>query len=106
MISFFRFLGRNKLYTAIEVIGLSVAMTFIVFISYYVFTELSYDSQLEDTEDVYLLNDGVFPAGSATGLWWVYVSGCLITLAVSFAAIVRQADVLVNVNPSEVLRKD
>ena len=43
MISFFRFLGRNKLYTAIEVIGLSVAMTFIVFISYYVFTELSYD---------------------------------------------------------------
>lgn len=68
MISFFRFLGRNKLYTAIEVIGLSVAMTFIVFISYYVFTELSYDSQLEDTEDVYLLNDGVFPAGSATVL--------------------------------------
>lgn len=68
MISFFRFLGRNKLYTAIEVIGLSVAMTFIVFISYYVFTELSYDSQLEDTEDVYLLSDGVFPAGSATVL--------------------------------------
>ena len=68
MISFFRFLGRNKLYTAIEVIGLSVAMTFIVFISYYVFTELSYDSQLEDTEDIYLLSDGVFPAGSATVL--------------------------------------
>lgn len=68
MISFFRFLGRNKLYTAIEVIGFSVAMTFIVFISYYVFTELSYDSQLEDTEDVYLLSDGVFPAGSATVL--------------------------------------
>lgn len=68
MISFFRFLGRNKLYTAIEVIGLSVAMTFIVFISYYVFTELSYDSQLENTEDIYLLSDGVFPAGSATVL--------------------------------------
>ena len=66
MISFFRFLGRNGLYTAIEVAGLSIAMAFIVFISYYVFTELSYDSGLESTEDIYLLSDGVFPAGSAT----------------------------------------
>lgn len=66
MISFFRFLGRNKLYTAVEVAGLSIAMIFIVFISYYVFAELSYDAGLEDTEDIYLLSDGVFPSGSAT----------------------------------------
>ena len=52
MISFFRFLGRNKLYTAVEVAGLSIAMIFIVFISYYVFFFFFYDDALEDNEDV------------------------------------------------------
>ena len=58
MISFFRFLGRNGLYTAIEVAGLSIAMAFIVFISYYVFTELSYDSGLE-IETIFLSDSTV-----------------------------------------------
>ena len=33
MKSYLRFLGRNKLYTAIEVVGLSIALGFILILS-------------------------------------------------------------------------
>ena len=32
MISYFRFLWRNKLYTAIEVLGMAIAIAFVIFI--------------------------------------------------------------------------
>lgn len=36
MKSYFRFLLRNKLYTAIEVVGMAVAIAFVVFIGSFV----------------------------------------------------------------------
>ena len=40
--SYLRFLSRNKLYTAIEVVGLSIALAFVVFIATFVAGELGY----------------------------------------------------------------
>ena len=42
MKSYLRFLSRNKLYTAIEVVGLSIALAFVVFIATFVAGELGY----------------------------------------------------------------
>ncbi len=42
MKSYLRFLSRNKLYTAIEVVGLSIALAFVVFIETFVAGELGY----------------------------------------------------------------
>ena len=39
MKSYFRFLLRNKLYTAIEVVGMAVAIAFVVFIGSFVIGE-------------------------------------------------------------------
>ncbi len=41
MKTFFKFLQRNKLYTAIEVFGLSVALGFVVLLASYARTEYS-----------------------------------------------------------------
>lgn len=54
MISFFSFLYRNKLYTAIELVGFAVALAFIIFISAFVSGQLNYDSDLKNTENIYL----------------------------------------------------
>lgn len=66
MSSYLKFLSRNKLYTAIEVAGLAVALSFIVFISSFVLQELRYDNVLKHTEDVYVLKTGQFFGNSAT----------------------------------------
>ena len=54
MKSYLRFLSRNKLYTAIEVVGLSVALAFVVFIATFVAGELGYDKDLKNTENIYI----------------------------------------------------
>ena len=41
MKSYLRFLSRNKLYTAIEVVGLSVSLAFIILMSAYVIGNMS-----------------------------------------------------------------
>ena len=48
MKSYLRFLGRNKLYTAIEVVGLSVALAFILILSSYIIDEISTDREVKD----------------------------------------------------------
>ena len=54
MKSFFRFLYRNKLYTFIEVIGMSVAIAFVIFIASFIIGELRYDRQLKGTDNIYI----------------------------------------------------
>lgn len=54
MKSFFRFLYRNKLYTFIEVIGMSVAIAFVIFIAAFIIGELRYDRQLKGTDNIYI----------------------------------------------------
>ena len=66
MKSYFRFLSRNKLYTAIEVVGLSVALAFVVFIATFVAGEVGYDKNLKNTENIYLGHDEEFLIKSYT----------------------------------------
>ena len=41
MKSYLRFLSRNKLYTAIEVVGLSLALAFVIVLSSYIVDDMS-----------------------------------------------------------------
>ena len=52
MKSYLRFLSRNKLYTAIEVVGLSVALAFVIVLSSYILNDMSVNRELENTEDI------------------------------------------------------
>ena len=54
MKSYIRFLSRNKLYTAIEVVGLSLALAFAIILSSYVLDDLSCNKALKNTDEVYL----------------------------------------------------
>ena len=62
MKSYLRFLSRNKVYTAIEVVGLSVSLAFIILMSSYVIKNLSYDREIKDKDEIYLCHN----TGSAT----------------------------------------
>lgn len=55
MKSYFRFLSRNKLYTAIEVVGLSIALAFVLLLGNVVFDDLSCDNKIKNTDDIYLV---------------------------------------------------
>ena len=54
MKSYLRFLSRNKLYTAIEVVGLSVALAFVIVLSSYIVDDMSVNKALKNTDDIYL----------------------------------------------------
>ena len=54
MKSYLRFLGRNKLYTAIEVVGLSVALAFVILLSCYIADDLSCDKDIKDKDRICL----------------------------------------------------
>ena len=56
MKSYLRFLSRNKLYTAIEVVGLSLALAFVIVLSSYIVNDMSVNRILKDTDDVYLVH--------------------------------------------------
>ena len=46
MKSYLRFLSRNKLYTAIEVVGLSLALAFVIVLSSYIVDDMSVNKAL------------------------------------------------------------
>ena len=52
MKSYLRFLSRNKLYTAIEVVGLSLALAFVIVLSSYIVNDMSVNRVLKDTDDI------------------------------------------------------
>ena len=56
MKSYLRFLSRNKLYTAIEVVGLSLALAFVIVLSSYIVNDLSVNRILKNTDDIYLVH--------------------------------------------------
>ena len=57
MKSYLRFLSRNKLYTAIEVVGLSVSLAFVILMSAYVIGNMSYDREIKDKDEIYLCHN-------------------------------------------------
>jgi len=54
MKSYLRFLSRNKLYTAIEVVGLSIALAFVMLLSSYIVNDLSCDKDIKDKDRICL----------------------------------------------------
>ena len=55
MKSYLRFLSRNKLYTAIEVVGLSIALAFVLLIGTYVWQQYSVARNCEDYERIFTI---------------------------------------------------
>lgn len=66
MKSYLRFIERNKMYTAIEVVGLAVALAFVLFIATFVAGELGYDKELKGTENIYVGHEEEFTIMSYT----------------------------------------
>ena len=54
MKSYLRFLSRNKLYTAIEIVGLSLALAFVIVLSSYIVDDMSVNKALKDTDDIHI----------------------------------------------------
>ncbi len=54
MKSYLRFLSRNKLYTAIELVGLSVALAFVLIIGSYIWQEYSISHENPDYDRIYI----------------------------------------------------
>ena len=61
---YLRFLSRNKLYTAIEVIGLSVSLAFVIIIGCYAWDMYTMTWSVPDHEDIYALNGPNFGEAS------------------------------------------
>ena len=55
MKSFLRFLSNHKLYAAIEVVGLSLAMAFVILLSSMIIEESRCDAEFGNMDDVYML---------------------------------------------------
>lgn len=55
--SFFRFLRQHKIYTLIEVFGLSVSLMFVILIITYVRQEMTTDRFHQDSERIYMLGN-------------------------------------------------
>lgn len=65
MKSFFKFLSRNKAYTAIDMFGLSVSLMFVILIAVYTVQELSTDSFHTKADRIYVLGNEDTPATAA-----------------------------------------
>ncbi|MEG0517317.1 MAG: ABC transporter permease [Bacteroidales bacterium] len=66
MKSYLKFLSRNKLYTFINVLGLSISLMFVILIANYVVRNLTIDNNVEKKERIYILGNEDY---MATGYW-------------------------------------
>ena len=62
MKSYLKFLSRNKLYTAIEAVGLAVSLAFVIIIGSYVWQQYAVTLENPDRERVYVPGTPGFPA--------------------------------------------
>ena len=60
MKSYLKFLSRNKLYTAIEAFGLSVALAFVMILVSYAFMEYRVGTHQRDAKNLYVVGTGDF----------------------------------------------
>lgn len=66
MKSFFRFLGRNRLYTVVEVVGMAVAIAFVLFIGTFLIRQGTLDAEVEKDAGIYVGHSERLFYGSAT----------------------------------------
>ena len=62
MKSYLKFLSRNKLYTAIEAVGLAVSLAFVIIIGSYVWQQYAVTRENPDRERIYVPGLPMFPA--------------------------------------------
>ena len=55
MKSYLRFLFRNKLYTTIEVVGLSISLAFVIIFTCYVRQQFAVCNHYPDSQNIYLV---------------------------------------------------
>ena len=67
MKSYLKFLSRNKLYTAVEAVGLVVSLAFVIIIGSYVWQQYSITRESPDREDIY-----TFGTPNCTGLTYAF----------------------------------
>lgn len=60
MKSYFKFLLHNKLYTAIEAFGLSMALAFVIILVSYAFMEYRVGTHQRDAKNLYVMGSGDF----------------------------------------------
>lgn len=65
MKSYFKFLSRNKLYTAIEAFGLSVALGFVIILASYARMEYGVGKDIKAAKDIYAVG-----MGNCLGMTW------------------------------------
>lgn len=66
MKSFFRFLGRNRLYTVIEISGMAVAIAFVLFIGTFLIRQGTMDAEVKKDAGIYVGHSESLFYGSAT----------------------------------------
>lgn len=69
MKSFFKFLGRNKFYTLVNVLGLSVSLMFVLIASTYIWQETQRDRQHAKADRIYALGIGANPGDGVGSAW-------------------------------------
>lgn len=68
MKTFFIFLSRNKLYTAINIVGLAISLAFVFLIASYTVKQLQTDKFQEHADRVYMLGN---KRGHGNGFYWL-----------------------------------
>ena len=65
MKSYLKFLSRNKLYTAIEAVGLAVSLAFVIIIACYTWQQFAVTRETKDYRRVFALTSGAQDSFSA-----------------------------------------
>ena len=67
MKSYLRFLNRNKLYTAIEVVGLSIALAFVIILGAVLIDKSQVNDNIKDADEIYSMYVDTDLVGSISG---------------------------------------
>ena len=67
MKSYLRFLSRNKLYTAIEVVGLSIALAFVIILGAVLIDKSQVNDNIKDADEIYSMTVNTDWIGSMSG---------------------------------------
>lgn len=63
MKTYFTFLQRNKLFTFVNVIGLSISLMFLLLITHMVTRQLTVDKDMKDADRTYVLANEIWAGG-------------------------------------------
>ena len=93
MKSYLNFLSRNKLYTAIEAVGLVVSLAFVIIIGSYVWQQYSITRESSDRKEIY-----TFGTPNCTGLTYAFPDE-LLARASALMAVPRECDYQFDIYP-------